>query len=188
MYNIIALIGESGSGKDTMLKEFLIQYPQCNKIITSTSRSPREHEIEGIHYHFYSDEEFIRKIQNDEMIEWSIFNNWQYGTSFDALSKDSLNIGVFNPAAIRQLLKNNKCNIKVFWVRTTPKERLLRQLLREEDPNVYEIVRRAKADFEDFEKIDFEYIIIPNNNSTELLAGPKAIMRSFETESALGQN
>lgn len=180
MYNIIALIGESGSGKDTVLKEFLIQYPQCNKIITSTSRSPREHEVDGIHYHFYSDEEFIRKIQNDEMIEWSIFNNWQYGTSFDALSKNNLNVGVFNPAAIRQLLKNDKCNIKVFWVRTPPKERLLRQLLREDDPNVYEIVRRAKADFEDFETIDFEYTIIPNNNSTELLAAPKKIMSQAE--------
>lgn len=44
MYNIIALMGEAGSGKDTVLKEILIQYPDFNKIITSTSRPKREKE------------------------------------------------------------------------------------------------------------------------------------------------
>ena len=52
-------MGESGSGKDTVLKETLIQYPELHKIITSTSRPRREKEIDGVNYFYYTDEEFI---------------------------------------------------------------------------------------------------------------------------------
>jgi guanylate kinase len=88
MYNIIALMGESGSGKDTVLKETLIQYPDLHKIITSTSRPKREKEINGVNYFYYSDEEFFKKIYNNEMIDYQIFNNWHYGTELKALDEN----------------------------------------------------------------------------------------------------
>ena len=92
MYRIIALMGESGAGKDTLLKEMLIQYPELNKIITSTSRPRREKEVDGVNYFYYTDEEFIKKIQDDEMLDYQIFNNWQYGTEIKALSEDKINV------------------------------------------------------------------------------------------------
>jgi guanylate kinase len=126
MYNIIALMGESGSGKDTVLKEMLIQHPELHKIISSTSRPKREKEVEGINYHYYTDDEFLDKIINREMIEFSIFNNWKYGTEIKALDEDKINVGVFNPQAIRSLLIRDDCFVFVVWVRTSDKERLLR--------------------------------------------------------------
>lgn len=188
MYNIIALMGESGSGKDTVLKEMLIQHPELHKIISSTSRPKREKEVEGINYHYYTDDEFLDKIINREMIEFSIFNNWQYGTEINALDEDKINVGVFNPQAIRSLLTRDDCFIFVVWVRTSDKERLLRQLNREENPDVREIVRRASADYRDFEFIEFEHYDVLNESYNSLLTIPKAILSQFEASLAQGQN
>lgn len=188
MYNIVALMGESGSGKDTVLKETLIQYPNLHKIITSTSRPKREKEKNGVNYFYYTDEEFVQKIQNQEMLDWQIFNNWQYGTELKALDENKINIGVFSPKAIRTLLKRKDCNVFVVWVRTSDKERLLRQLNREENPNVKEIIRRATTDFEDFESIEFDYSELKNDSAVMLVAAPKAIMGQAEIRFAQGQN
>lgn len=188
MYNIIALMGEAGSGKDTVLKEILIQYPDFNKIITSTSRPKREKEQEGINYFYYSKEDFIEKIQNGDMIDWQSFNNWLYGTELKSLNENKINVGVFSPSAIRTLIKKENCNVFVVWVRTTDKERLLRQLNREVNPDVREIVRRATTDYKDFDNIEFDYFEIKNEKSTDLLIAPEAIMGQLETRFTLGQN
>jgi hypothetical protein len=60
------------------------------------------------------------------------------------------------------LIKDPDCDVLVLYVRASDKERLLRQLGREKSPNVREIVRRAAADYEDFDNLEFDYIEIPN--------------------------
>ena len=40
------------------------------------------------------------------MIEHTSFNDWFYGTSYNSLREDKINIGVFDPYAIRQLIAN----------------------------------------------------------------------------------
>ena len=55
-----------------------------NKIITSTSRPPREKEIHGVDYYFYNKDEFEKKISNYDFLE--------YGTCLESIN-NSLNIG-----------------------------------------------------------------------------------------------
>ena len=85
------------------------------------------------------------------------FNNWYYGTSLESLSEDQINIGAFNPAAIRQLMERDDVELITVYLRRPAKLRLLGQLNREEDPNVSEIIRRAAADEIDFANLDFPY-------------------------------
>ena len=47
-YKMIALIGEAGSGKDTVLNKLTDELPYFNKIISTTTRPPREGEKDGI--------------------------------------------------------------------------------------------------------------------------------------------
>ena len=61
-YKIVALIGEAGSGKDTILQD-LLQNSNFNEIISYTTRPPRDGEINGKNYFFISPEEFLDKIQ-----------------------------------------------------------------------------------------------------------------------------
>lgn len=166
-YKLIALMGKAGSGKDTLMKEILKQYdPYIHEIISCTTRSPRDYEVDGVNYHFLSIENFTSKVVNGQMLESTEFNGWFYGTSLDSLCLDNINIGVFNPAGIRAIKKSNNVDMRVFLIDTNDKIRLLRQLNREDNPNVKEIVRRFYTDEEDFKNVkeEFQPYIIENNN------------------------
>ena len=102
------------------------------------------------------------------MLEYTVFNEWFYGTSLDSLSTEKVNVGVFNPAGIRSLLQNPEIDLKVFKVKCSDKNRLLRQLKREKNPDVDEIVRRYYTDKEDFSELEFEYKEINNERPSDL--------------------
>lgn len=180
MYKVLAIIGESGSGKDTILQEVFRKYPNLHKVINCTSRPIREKEQDGVNYYFYSIEEFQDKIKHGEILEYAIFNNWYYGTSFDSLKKDKINIGVFNPEGVRQLLERNDIQLIVVYLRRPAKLRLLGQLNREDNPNVSEIIRRAAADEIDFANLDFPYHVVPNEIYEDLIMAPRAIMQLLD--------
>jgi guanylate kinase len=126
-------MGEAGAGKDSMMQKAVKQLSQSgyssriHEIISCTSRPMRENEVDGINYYFYNPKVFETKIMDGEMLEFTQFNNWWYGTSYESLRSDRvINIGVFNPSSVRQLLEMEDCNIVVFWVRAADKTRLLR--------------------------------------------------------------
>ena len=152
---IIAICGKAGAGKDTILRRIMQLYPdKFHEIISCTTRPPREGEVDGINYHFFTVEEFTEKILSGEMLEVTEFNNWHYGTALESLSPKKINIGVFNPAGIACLLENENIDLYVYEIEATPKTRLLRQLNRETNPNVAEILRRYYTDEEDFKELD----------------------------------
>lgn len=152
---IICIIGKAGSGKDTILKSVCnIAQNKVNPIISYTSRPMRQGEKNGKDYYFITKEEFLNKIQNNEMIEYTEFNGWFYGTALDCLSEEVPNIGVFNPSGIEFLKQYLDLKVYTFYITASPKIRLLRQLNREEEPNVDEVIRRYQADNIDFEVCD----------------------------------
>lgn len=114
----------------------------------------REHEIDGEDYHFLTETQFICKTY----IESTTFRGWHYGTAIDDLAEDRINIGVFNRAGVETLRKMGDIELLDIFISATDKERLMRQLTREEEPDVKEIVRRFSTDEKDFK--DFK--ISPN--------------------------
>lgn len=101
------------------------------------------------------------------MLEYSFFNGWFYGTELSAINPNTINIGVFNPAGIRSLLNNNLVNLYTIRIITSEKERLLRQLNREEFPDCEEIIRRYQSDIEDFSNLEFNYSVIKNDKKID---------------------
>ena len=185
MYKIIALIGEAGSGKDTIMHEILKKNPcKYHEIISCTTRPIREGEVEGVNYFYLTPEEFAEKVLNYEMLEATNFNNWFYGTSYDSLRSGIPNIGVFNPDGIRALEGRNDIELTVYKVCCDTKTRLLRQLNREEHPDVDEIIRRYSTDKNDFYNLEFNYIEILNNTEQDLIAGVDKIINAIEGENA----
>ena len=128
-YKILAIIGESGSGKDSILKLFDDNpHLNINRIISSTTRPPREGEINGVNYHFLKHDDFISLIEEEKIVEMSVFKDWCYGTSFEDLrSGNVINIGVFDPARA-EILANSLLDIdlKIDLIEATYKERILR--------------------------------------------------------------
>lgn len=168
---IIALFGESGSGKDTLAEGLKSLSTDYHRIVNCTTRAIRENETDGIDYHFLTTEQFGEYVLNGEMIEATDFNGWFYGTQFSALDADKINIGVFNISAIDALLQDPRLRVIPIYICVNPKERLVRALRREDNPDCHEICRRFLADEKDFDDIDFDYQYFKNEDfrSTSIL-------------------
>lgn len=161
---IIALFGESASGKDTIQKLLTEEYPLTfNPIISCTTRPKRDNEEEGVDYYYLTNEQFAENVLNGKMLEATSFNDWFYGTRLQELNKDKINVGVFNIEGIECLLQDNRLEVYPVYIYAADKIRLLRSLSREKNPNCHEICRRFLADEKDFDDIDFTYITFNNN-------------------------
>ena len=161
-YKIIAIIGEAGCGKDTILNNLCEKNSELSKIISCTTRPARDYEIFGKDYYFLTNEDFAERVLRGDMLEATIFNEWCYGTSKQALDLNSVNVGVFNPAGVMALMEEPEVDLKVYRLRVSEKERLKRQLNREIFPNIDEIIRRLYADRADFEDLSFSYVELDN--------------------------
>lgn len=168
-YKIIAIIGQSGCGKDTVLNETVTRHPDvCSRIINCTTRPKREYEKDGVDYHFMPVSGFAREVLNGNMLEATEYNEWFYGTNINALTPNKINIGIFSPAAVEALLQDPRLDVDVVRVVTANKTRLQRTLNREDVPNCAEICRRYLADEKDFADLDFDYWIVENYEGTRL--------------------
>lgn len=167
---IVALFGKSGSGKDTIKKLLLNQMNNTHNIISNTTRPQRDYEENGRDYFFIDVAEFTKKLLKGDILEATEFNNWFYGISKDSLDKDKINIGIFTPAGIDCLLENPNLNILPIYIQTNDKIRLIRQLNREENPNIGEIIRRYSADEKDFQdnNLDFDFYAFENNTNDKI--------------------
>jgi len=83
---IVLLAGISGAGKDT-IKKVLLGTGEYHKIITTTTRSPRPGEENGVHYHFVSMERVMEMLANHELIEANYYSNNVYGASVAEFQK-----------------------------------------------------------------------------------------------------
>jgi len=175
-YKVIALIGESGTGKDSILNKLIHEIPEAHRVVSHTSRPVREGETDGKDYHFVSASNFVGKISRNEMIESTRFNNWYYGISIKSLEKDKINLCVLNPTGIRNLLNRDDIELKVYRIQASDKTRLIRQLTREENPNVEEIIRRYKTDKIDFEDLEFDFQSLKNENLEDFTIAANTII------------
>lgn len=156
-YTIVALIGKAGAGKDFLLQEILKAKPEYHEIISHTTRPPREGEVNGKNYYFVTEEEFAAL----PMLEEVSFRDWHYGTSLSAFDPAAINIGVFNPEGLRKLSQYEGLTVYPFYVYADTRTRLIRQLTREQLPDIDEVYRRYNADNADFgdEKEEIDHFV-----------------------------
>lgn len=140
----------------------------------------REGEQEGINYYYYTQDQFLDKIVAGEMLEYTKFNSWYYGTGLNSIREDKINIGVFNPTGIQTLLQLKNIKVIPVYIYRPAKLRLIGQLTREENPDVSEIIRRAAADEKDFAILPFDYYLIENEIYEDLEMGPQRIVELLD--------
>ena len=164
-YKIIAICGKSSTGKSTvaswLFQEMRNSGYKVSKIISNTTRPPRQMEMNGVDYNFCNASTFVGEGYLQDYLEWTYFNHWLYGTPMSALDKDvenCYNIGVFNPSGIKQLIERDDVDLFVVYLKDGAKTRVSRSFDRESKPSKKEIFRRFWADFRDFRK--FEYWLV----------------------------
>lgn len=169
MFTII--MGKTASGKDTVVNKLVSEY-DLKKIITYTTREPRENEIQDITYHFISEKEFKQKIEEGFFVEWKAFERVDgikyYGTAFEDLEKaDDNSIVILTPSGFRDVVDKLSVEFKSIYLyanNPTIKKRLVIR-----GDNKDEADRRVREDNTDFKGVENEVDkIVFNNDGTQI--------------------
>ena len=108
---LLLVSGPAGTGKTTLCDRLLNDFgPRLQRVITSTTRAPREGESDGVDYHFLSEPEFQEKLADGEFYEYAQVHSGCYGTLKSSiqgqLTEDIdlvLNIDVQGAASFREI-------------------------------------------------------------------------------------
>jgi guanylate kinase len=125
---ILTLSGKSGAGKTT-LSDALVETGKYEETVSFTTRTPRPGEIDGKHYNFISKDEFHKRLDNKEILEYTNINGNFYGTDLSEIKRiQSLNktpVIVCDPECPKALKENKDIDIKVVPVFVDAPSKLL---------------------------------------------------------------
>jgi len=178
---LLILAGPAGSGKSTLCDRLVDQNIGFSRVVTTTTRAPRECEINGIDYHFFSHEDFDTRIQKEEFLEWAwVHGHKKYGTLkssvLDPLKNGQdlvMSVDVQGVESFRKFASQNelikKAIVTIFIV--IDHERLLNRMrLRGKDDEV-EIANRMKTAEKELKEQDkFDYRIHSNTRDEDFAA------------------
>ena len=157
MKNLILLVGETGSGKDTIANKL-----PYKKVISYTTRPIRDTDVNGINHWFVSDEE-MDELEKKDLIAWTKTGNVRYCATIDSLIEDTM-IYIINPDGVRwfkEHYKGSEVNMIIIGLYVSLEERMERCKTRSDFNSSF--MQRVKDEQEDFDKFrlngEFDYLI-----------------------------
>ena len=170
---LIVITGKTASGKDTTKDALLEKFPHLKKVVTTTSRPPRDGETNGVDYHFVTRAEFEKKIESGEFAEYVEYGGNLYGTYRaelkQALSQNTLwRIDPSRAGGLRDFLKRsfppdiaNELIKRILVIYITVSDEVVLERLRERNLPSQEIAKRMADDKKIWEqyKDNYDYII-----------------------------
>lgn len=159
---ILVLSGPSGAGKSSLIAKIIDQIGPTYFSISTTTRPMREGEKNGVHYHFVSEEEFRREIEQEMFLEYALVHGNYYGTSLgpvkQALKEGKLvifDIDVQGHDAVQNRLGDITTSVFI----TTPTLQELSKRLHNRSTDSEEIIARriemAKREVQRISEYDF---------------------------------
>lgn len=126
-------------------------------VVSYTTRPMREGEMEGVNYHYISEEDFFDKQNNNFFAETTSYNvavdggqTWYYGSAIKDLTDDK--VAIMNPDGLKEIKKIKSLNPVVFYI--IADNETIWNRLRQRGDNSEEARRRLNADDADFQGID----------------------------------
>lgn len=84
--HLVIVSGPSGVGKTTVAEK-LVESGIVERVVTATTRTPRQHERHGVDYYFLTRQEFQSKIENNEFLEFAEVHRNLYGTPRESVER-----------------------------------------------------------------------------------------------------
>jgi guanylate kinase len=179
---IFVFYGPSSAGKSKIQKELISKgFP---RIITSTTRAPREGEADGVDYFFMSHDLFKQHLNNEDFVEWTTYNGEYYGTLKASIKKiltGQKNAHIILDFAGVIALKKLFANIIAIYIGANL-ESIQRRLFERESPREEVNWRLNKAITEELTEvyIQFADVVIWNNDGTELSETVELVKQAIE--------
>jgi guanylate kinase len=174
---VFVITGPSGVGKGTLIKQLLTRCPDLELSISATTRQPRAGEVDGRDYHFLSPDQFDRRREQNDFLEFAAYSGNHYGTlrseverRLDAGHSVVLEIEVQGAQQVRAAKPDS---IQIFIA--PPDPRVLRERLAGRGTDSAEAIdkRLETAEIELASQGDFDHLIVNDDldTATEELVG-----------------
>jgi len=163
--HLIVLAAPSGAGKTTIAHAILKAFPTMRFSISATTRTKRPNEIDAVDYFFLTKEEFQKKIDNSEFVEYEeLFGNF-YGTLHSeidkALKENQLLLFDVDVKGALSLRKAYPAETLLIFIAPPSLKELEKRLKLRKTETAEQIANRlARAKIEIMEKEKFDYIVI----------------------------
>ena len=169
---MIVLVGESASGKSS-IEKYLVENYEYNKIVSYTTRPPREGEVDGVDYHFISAEQFESLKEQGFFAENAQYRDWYYGVAKEDCTDDK--VAVLTPHGLRQVSRIKDINVTSFYINVPRRDRLIKLLQRGD--NIEEAYRRSLSDVGQFDGIEDEvdYVIYNDGYKHSIIEMAKSV-------------
>jgi guanylate kinase len=181
MSKVFVITGPSGVGKGTLISRLLERVPGLELSVSATTRGPRGGEIDGRDYHFLTREEFDRRIDADDFLEFATYSGNRYGTlrsevrkRLDAGPSVVLEIEVQGARQVRAAMRES---VQVFIAPPDPAE--LRRRLEERGTDTDDAIdfRLEVAEQELAAQDEFAYLVV-NDDLDRAAAELEGIVRA----------
>ena len=174
---LVIVSGPSGVGKDSVIEEIrrVPRDPDYHYVVTCTTRPRRRYEVDGVHYHFFDETEFVRLRDDGELLEANeVHGNW-YGTPRadvrDALRQGHdviLKIDVQGAAVVKQKVPEA---LLVFLVPPSLEDLFGRLQTRATESADELDIRQRNAALELARQSDYDHVVVNETGQVDRTAG-----------------
>ena len=182
---ILAVSAPSGTGKTTIVKQILKDFPDLVFSISATTRSKRSEETNGKEYFFITEAEFKEKIENEEFVEWERFYDYYYGTYKSFLEENIqqgksvlLEIDVYGALNVKRIYPG----AKLIFIYPPSYDELVNRLMNrktESEEDFKKRIERAKMELSLKDKFDY---LVENKDLKKAILETKSIINNIIKE------
>jgi guanylate kinase len=174
---VFVITGPSGVGKGTLIRLLRERLPELALSVSATTRPARAGETQGEDYWFLSDEEFDRRVEQGDFVEWAEYSRRRYGTLREELERHTsggrpvvLEIEVQGARQVRKTLPDA---VQIF-IRPPSDDDLRDRLIGRGTDDPEQIERRLRVAREELEAAgEFQHVVVNDrlDEAVDKLAG-----------------